>query len=176
MNVSWYEAVAFCNWVTLRLRDIGLLGAGWSAQLPSEAEWEKAARGVDGRKYPWGDRFDPELANTEETRVGEVSAVGCFPGGASVFGCEEQSGNIWEWTRTLWGVGRWEAGFSYPYDASDGREDIEASAAVPRVLRGGSYIGLSRLARCAYRYGSVPSFKQFNIGFRVVLAPFPSGL
>jgi formylglycine-generating enzyme required for sulfatase activity len=168
VRVSWHDAVAFCEWLTVRLRDRGLLEEGWCARLPSEAEWEKAARGTAGHQYPWGEDFDPEKANTGETRLGSVSAVGCFPGGASVHGCEDLSGNVWEWTRSVKD--------SYPYDPSDGREDMKASAQVLRVLRGGSYIDNSRFARCASRNGSVPGGRLIDIGFRVSLSPFSSGL
>jgi len=174
--VSWYEGMAFCEWLTLRFRENGLLEDGWTVRLPSEAEWEKAARGTDGRIYPWGAVPDPDLANYDETGVKDVSAVGCFPGGASVYGCEEMSGNVWEWTRSLWGEDWQKPAFRYPYKAADGREASEASAQLLRVLRGGSCFNFSRLARCAFRNWYLPDNRSLNFGFRVLLSPFSSEL
>jgi len=176
VGVSWYQAMAFCEWLTLRFREKGLLEVGWTVRLPSEAEWEKAARGTDGRIYPWGARPDPDLANYDETGVKDVSAVGCFPGGASVYGCEEMSGNVWEWTRSLWGENPGSPSFRYPYDPLDGRESVSAPPKLLRVLRGGSCVNLSRNARCAIRDWNQPDNRGLGIGFRVLLSPFSSGL
>ncbi|PYQ57801.1 MAG: formylglycine-generating enzyme family protein, partial [Acidobacteria bacterium] len=128
-------------------------------------EWEKAARGVDGLIFPWGRKADANRANYDDTGVGERNVVGCFPGGASPYGIEELSGNVWEWTRSLYG--------DYPYEPVAAREDLEASPKVRRVVRGGSCFSVSRLARCAYRLRSVPGSRNGVIGFRVVVLPFP---
>ncbi len=197
--VSWREARAFCDWLTESWRDEGLLPADWLVRLPTEAEWEKAARGgvevpvepVVGsswleppewslqsngepqRRYPWGADPDPERANYGDTGIGTTSAVGCFPGGVSPYGVLEMSGNAYEWTRSLWGEGFSNPDFKYPYNPEDGRENVEADANVWRVLRGGAFNGLQDLVRCAFRFRDSPSGRYYYLGFRLVVAPGP---
>jgi formylglycine-generating enzyme required for sulfatase activity len=185
VNVSWDEALAYCAWLGDRLaeevRNPIRTGAMWSEMktgrlrvtLPSEAEWEKAARGKDGWIYPWGNEADPNRANFDETGLLGRSAVGCFPGGVSPCGCEELSGNVWEWTRSLWGEDLGQPSFVYPYVADDRREDFAASPRVLRVLRGGAFDYGSWSVRCASRGRDGPDSRDDLIGFRVVLSPFP---
>lgn len=172
VQVSWRDGIAFCLWLTKHWRAAGRLNAGQAAMLPSEAEWEKAARGFDARRYAWGqEEATPERANFVTTGIDGASTVGCFPAGASPFGCEEMSGNVWEWTRSLWGQ-HWEApAFAYPYRPDDGREDLEASPKTLRILRGGSYINSSRDIRCTSRTALPPGARNDGTGFRVVLVP-----
>ena len=183
--VTWKEALAYCKWIEARLRNsektpeqlAGLLQEkGWVITLPSEAEWEKAARGSDGRIYPWGDEADPDWANVEETGIGTTSPIGCFPAGSSPYGVLDLSGNVWEWTRSLWG-GSWKGPkFRYPYIIGDGREVLDASDQVYRIVRGRAFYSESIGARCAFRDWSDPFSLGNFIGFRVVLSPLSSDL
>lgn len=176
--VNWYDALAYCDWLTVRLRTwehtpeplaVLLCQGDWRVILPSEVEWEKAARGKDGRGYPWGNDPDPDRANYDDTGTGTTSAVGCFPGGASPYGVEELSGNVLEWTRRLWDA------YPYPLEriARSKREDLQASADESCVLRGGAFWASHQNVRCAYRLGSGASDVDYNIGFRVALAGPP---
>ncbi|RIK35860.1 MAG: hypothetical protein DCC55_29030 [Chloroflexi bacterium] len=191
VGVSWYEALAFCRWLTVHLRQQGVLGAEQSVRLPSEAEWEKVARGGlhvlpdaliveatslrptpllslvenprPARIYPWGDEDDAERANYDDTGIGATSAAGCFAHGAGPCGVEEMAGNVWEWTQSLWGED-----WRYPYNAGDGREETRAPASVRRVLRGGSWDDLRLDVRCVVRFGNDPGDRLNLVGFRVV--------
>jgi formylglycine-generating enzyme required for sulfatase activity len=174
MGVTWYEALAFCRWLTNHMREHQALPAGWSVQLPSEAEWEKAARGTDGRIYPWQGELTTNYANYDDTGIGTTNAVGCFPLGAGPCAAEEMCGNVWEWTRSLWGTDFSQPEFGYPYEAADGRERLDAAKSVLRVLRGGSFFSNVRDVRCAYRFRPVVFFRIGSVGFRVVLPPSPS--
>lgn len=191
VDVTWYDATAYCDWLTERLRawentpePVATLlrqgkggGSPWRATLPSEAQWEKAARGSDGRVYPWGDGADPNRANFDDTGIGVTSAVGIFPAGASPCGCMDMAGNVWEWTRSLWGKKFEEPNFKYPYDPKDGREDLNAGNDVARVLRGGSFRDAEDYVRCGSRGGrGLPVVTDGHVGFRVVLSPVTSGL
>lgn len=166
ISISWAEALAFCRWLEDRWRKNGRLVDGWNVTLPSEAEWEKASRGLDGRRYPWGNEFNQDFANTVECEVPGANSVGCFSGGASPYGCEEMSGNVWEWTRSLWGTDRLIASYGYPYVRHDGRESIEAPPNIFRVVRGGSSFSGLDFTRCASRFCDVPL-----VGFRVAVLP-----
>jgi formylglycine-generating enzyme required for sulfatase activity len=171
VGVTWYEAVAFCRWLTERLREAGEIGPEQGVTLPTEAQWEKAARGEDGRIFPWGDEFDAAKCNMGETGIGTTSTVGMFPTGASPYGVQDLSGNVWEWTQSLWGEEWDKAAFKYPYDPKDGREDIDAPAGVRRVVRGGSFSFIRYFARCAGRYRFNPDFRYRFFGFRLVVSP-----
>ncbi len=182
VRVTWHDAVAYCDWLTETLKSwnrtpqplAALLRNGkWRITLPSEAEWEKAARGGDGRLFPWGDEFDPNKANTSETGIGTTSTVGCFcalcnPEGLGIF---DLSGNVWEWTRSLWGKEGEKPDFKYPYTIEDGRENLDASGNIRRVMRGGSWLNNRSYGRSAYRFRLEPSNFFNRVGFRVALSP-----
>ena len=194
VGITWYEMLAFTRWLTEMGREKKWLNEKMKIDLPSEAEWEKAARGGEKifpssqiisldkimtehytieppiknenpqRRYPWGDETDPNCANYEKTKVGATNAVGCFPNGVGPYGCEEMSGNVWEWTRSLWGN-------KYPYDPHDGREKLDAPDNVGRVIRGGAFNYDSSALRCAYRRRHRPDYRDRRYGFRLLARP-----
>jgi sulfatase modifying factor 1 len=125
VQVCWYDAITFCEWFNQKyIRD---LPQDYRFHLPSEAEWEKAARGTEGREWPWGNDFDAARCNSKEGgKVCTTSVRVHSPQGDSVYGAAEMSGNVWEWTVTLWGDDRDTPAFSYPYRKEDGRENLKA--------------------------------------------------
>jgi formylglycine-generating enzyme required for sulfatase activity len=158
-NVSWYDVVTYCNW----LAEV----TGKPYRLPSEAEWEKGARGGDGRIYPWGNQWDAKRCNSEEGGKWDTTPVGTYPEGASPYGFLDIAGNVWEWTRSLLGEELWNPSFKYPYDPADGREDLDAPDSFYRALRGGAFLNHERMVRCAYRHGFNPHYFSRGIGVRV---------
>lgn len=149
--VTWYEAVAYCRWLGEKL--------GHQVSLPTETQWEKAARGADGRRYPWGDEFVPGYVNFGGNGIDTTTAVGIFPRGASPYGCEDMSGNVREWCTTKW---------QSPYPLSS---DDDLAGDAQRLLRGGAFDSNREEVRCASRHASPPDSRSNNIGFRVVVAP-----
>jgi formylglycine-generating enzyme required for sulfatase activity len=118
VHVSWEDAIRYCEWLNEKLIGfskerkknseplLGLEAGKLRVILPSEAEWEKAARGTDGRIYSWGNDFDPRKLNIDETGIGTTSPVGSFPDGVSPYGIHDMAGNVWEWTRSI--IGEWD--------------------------------------------------------------------
>jgi formylglycine-generating enzyme required for sulfatase activity len=156
-RVSWYEAMAFCRWLSGRL--------GYEIRLPTEWEWEKAARSTDGHEYPWGEGYRPGFANVNETAtkagptyLKQTTAVGLYPQGASPYGVEDLAGNVWEWC----------------LNEHHKPERIEPGGDEARVLRGGSWNYDPEYARAPNRVGIHPGFRNYDIGFRVVCSsPIP---
>ena len=188
VSISWHDAQTYCRWLTQQLTASGRLTAlaaqsnipqsNIEIRLPSEAEWEKAARGSsDKRVYPWVDTFKAARANCVELGLNNTTPVGIFPNGTSPYGCLDMAGNVWEWTRSLWGPwdeqkSRAEPEFSYPYDPTDGRENLAAGDEVQRVVRGGGFFNGQFDVRCAARDWGYPVVRGGGNGFRVVLSPF----
>ena len=181
VGVTWYEALAFTRWLTDHGHESGFLPEEWLVALPSEAEWEKAARGgleilerphivgfgeglavtsklilkpnpLPGRLYPWGNDFAANQANMGDTGIGATSTPGCFSGGSSPLGIEDLSGNVWEWCRT-----KWESN----YEGYKGDNSLEG---VPPRVAWWRFPLYYRLVRCAYRRVN-PTTGHYTAGF-----------
>ncbi len=170
VGVCWYETLAYCRWLDEQLRDLqpDLFSQGYILRLPTEAEWEKAGRGDEGRKWAWGDEWQADHANIDETNLKQTNPVGIFPKGATPgTGLFDLSGNVWEWTQSRWGTDPFNAEYRYPYKADDGRENL--SGPHFRILRGGSWINSSRYTRCAFRSRDIPDDYNNVVGFRCTI-------
>lgn len=162
-NVSWWQAVAFTRWLDALLPASSRPAAG-SIRLPTEWEWEKAARGIDGRLYPWGDEYRAGYANVDEVSGGQgatylphTTAVGLYPQAASPFGVQDLCGNVWEWCLNE---------HAHPHH-------LGVSGQAVRVVRGGSWDDAPLVAQCAFRAGSLPASRFSGRGLRVVLGAAP---
>lgn len=167
-DLTWHDARAYCDWVTLRWRAEGRIGPQDTVRLPMEREWEAAARGLSGLTYPWGEDWAAERANDEETGFNDICTVGLFPEGASPVGCLDMAGQVWEWCTTLWGDDMATPSYRFPW-ACDGREALDAPPAVRRVLRGGCFSSGRVKANGIYRGSLEPNGFWRGNGFRVVV-------
>ncbi len=138
VGVSWFEAVAYCRWLSAQV--------GHEFRLPSEAEWEKAARGSDGRIWPWGNTWESGRCNSEEAGLKRTTPVGRYPTGVSPYGVLDMAGNVWEWVATKYGKG-------YPYQLEDEWAEAYLEVDTTRVCRGGSWVYAQKYVRGAYRNG-----------------------
>lgn len=143
--VTWYEAIAFCQWLTARI--------GCATLLPTTAQWQRAFQGDDSRAYPWGNGFDKARCNTAESNLKMTTLVTRYPEGASPYGVYDMAGNVWEWC--LDGV-------------ANGGENGNGSATHKRFVRGGSYISPYQRAHVAFKYTLSPETLHNSIGFRIV--------
>ncbi len=197
VGITWYEALAFCRWLTQQLS----LPPGWQVRLPSEAEWEKAARGGlqlppaplvrplsawepevtplgqfqdnphPRRRHPWGEAPAGDRLTPDHANygqhIGRTSAVGCYPLNRSPYDCRDLIGNAWEWTRSQDG--------RLPYNPDDGREEVTRVQNSTWIrLRGGDWYDHEVSQRCGARHGGVPNHWYNFRGFRVVLSPLSS--
>jgi formylglycine-generating enzyme required for sulfatase activity len=161
LDLSWFEARAYCAWLAAQ--------TGIAFRLPTEVEWEAAARGLEGRRYAWGDRFDRRYANLVEAHMRGPTPAGVFPSGDTPQGLSDMTGNVWEWTSSACG-GQDPKAFSYPYQMDDGREDPSAGLRVYRVLRGGSWLSDQSL-QAMVRINTSPATAQVIFGFRLAASP-----
>jgi formylglycine-generating enzyme required for sulfatase activity len=163
--VSWPDALEYCRWLSKALEQSpaappaikALLRSGWRVTLPTEAEWEKAARGADRRIYPWGDE---PLRTRANIKGSGTTPVGQFPCPECPYGLADMSGNVWEWTSSPYQP--------YPYDPGDDRNNLGDDALW--VIRGGAFTDDARLARTTARTGADPGARRAFIGFRVALS------
>jgi formylglycine-generating enzyme required for sulfatase activity/class 3 adenylate cyclase len=144
IGLSWYECVAYCRWLSAQ--------TGQLYRLPTEAEWEKGARGVDGRMYPWGNAFEAKRLNAREgdQKVCATTPVGVYPTGVSPFGLFDCAGNVWEWCAT-----RWKKAFPYNVDQEEWQADYLEGKNL-RALRSGSWNYKADVARCGHRFKFQP--------------------
>lgn len=172
VNVSWEDATNYCKWLSEKTQK--------KFRLPTEAEWEKAARGTAGFIWPWGNEFGEENANTAEMKIDDTTAVDQFsPRGNSPYGCADMIGNVWEWCADWFDENQNK---NHPVElkgmekkgknrlAEVNKDPQGPNKGFYRVLRGGSFYNLSWCSRCAYRSGSYPYYFFNLIGFRVALS------
>lgn len=223
--VNWHDAMEYLKWLNKKLVAYsnslkttkkhsklnfefweGIRKGDLVTTLPSEAEWEKAARGNEGRRYPWG-REKPDLDRANygalflEPAIGNTSTVGCFPRGTTPEGLHDMAGNVWEITRTIMGkdllegkegwvrsyVPRWwtrsllgkpwlGSEYGYPYDSKDGRERLDTKVFSDRSVRGGSWTVDARRLRCSFRDGLPETNRHIADGFRIAISPIKQNI
>jgi len=144
VGISWDDAAAYAKWAGKR--------------LPTEAEWEKAAKGADGAIFPWGNTWDRDLTNSTLSSLQKPAPVGSYPGGASSYGVNDMSGNVWEWCSSWY--------HSHYYYRCPLKNPTGPKKGDAKVTRGGSWIDLPQQMRTTNRYYSHPDVRSPSIGFR----------
>jgi len=161
-RVSWFDAIAFCGWLSAEFRDHltnatplgGRAPCAWDIRLPTEGEWQRAALGDTGWCYPWGDTLDEDRAN-HAGYVGQPSQVGKYPDGQSVYGVMDMIGNVWEWCQSGWN-----------------QADTDLRGYVPRVIKGGAWnVSKADYLRANDRGAWPPRGRLNDCGFRSLLGP-----
>ena len=148
ININWYEAKDYCQWV--------------GGDLPTEAQWEKAARGTDGRRYPWGD-FEPNKTKANYNQnEGDTMPVGSYSQNVSPYGAMDMAGNVWEWTQD------W---YEDSYGPDDTDNPIGPTAGQFRTIRGGCWYYEATYIRSAHRSKHNPLYRYYNVGFRCATTP-----
>ena len=158
VGVCWYEALAYCAWLVAQ--------TGQSFRLPSEVEWEGAARGPEGRGYAWGNTFDLEYCNSVETHVRRTTPIGAFPMGRTPGGLTDMTGNVFEWTSSAADL---RSGAGAHIGIGQSYSDNLRKASERRVVRGGSWGQDQHRLLCARRIGELPAAVGDNLGFRLAL-------
>jgi formylglycine-generating enzyme required for sulfatase activity len=160
VGVSWYEAAAYCAWLSEQGHQAGWLPAGDVLRLPTSLEWERSARHTDRRLYPWGDEAPhPAYANYNDCGLHAPTPVGCFPAGAAACGALDLAGNVWEWTATLW----------HQLAQPAPRADVEPHC--KPAIRGGAFNWSHDYLHCGAHYWFSPGYRQNLLGFRLVWCP-----
>ena len=159
VGICWHEARAYCAWLSAQ--------SGLPFRLPSEVEWEAAARGPGARQMPYRSAADWTCGNTLETHLKRPTPVGVFVEGDTPEATSDMAGNVAQWTISAWGIGDDDPEFVYPYDRNDGREDVNTASRLRRVARGGAWINPTFSARSAFRFGFIADSRFSDIGFRL---------
>ncbi|TGO55078.1 hypothetical protein BCON_0097g00350 [Botryotinia convoluta] len=175
-DLTWYDARTYCTWLTACWRASGKITLDEVVRLPTEPEWEIAARGSQmsdnetESMYPWGVEWNASYVNYKDLPLNERYSVGLFPKNVSLFGCFDMVGNVWDWCSTLWGEDVSTSTFPYPYRGDDGRENVDAGAEIRRVIRGGCFSSSREEISCTCRGSLEPDGCWRGNGFRIVVA------
>ncbi len=157
VGICWYEALAYCAWLSAQ--------TGLRFRLPTEVEWEAAARGLGGRRFPFGNEFDSSRCNTFESHIRRATPIGIFPNGATPEGCVDLCGNIPTWTSSVYAP--------YPYNAEDGRENSNSDER--RIVKGIPFSFTGSTAPASWRHWLHPANRYYDFGFRLCCAsPIPN--